>query len=139
MATDTGPDLTVAVDAIEALMDDTCTITLTSGVGDDTLDIATGELVPVGTPTLIYDGRCKVAPAGQDRDRAVNEGGRDVGVREYKGSIPLTAPTPPRGSVLTITSSRRDPELVGKSFEVKDLLMSTFAVQRRMSLELRQS
>lgn len=138
MATETGPDLSVAVSAIEALMDDTCVITVDSGVDDDVLNEASGELVEVGAPEPLYSGRCKVAPAGQDRDRQVIEGGRKIAVREYRGSIPLDAPVPPRGAILVITSSRRDPELVAKEFEVKDVIMSTFAVQRKLSLELRQ-
>lgn len=119
-------------------MDDTCDIVTDTGVGDDVLNPDTGTLVTVGVPITIYSGRCKVSPAGQDRDRAVEEGGRNIGVREYRGSVPLSAPVPPRGAVLTLTSSRRDPALVGKAFEVKDVVMSTFAVQRRLVLELRQ-
>lgn len=138
MATSNGPDLSVAVGAIEALMDDTCTITTDTGVDDDVLNPATGVLAPVGAPAVIYDGKCKVAPAGQDRDRAIMEGGRSIGVREYRGSLPLDAITPPRGAVLKITSSRRDPELVDKEFEIKDVIMSSFAVQRKLALELRQ-
>lgn len=134
----TGPDLSTARLAVEALMDDTCTITRDAeGFSDDVLDPVTGRLAPPNPDTTsVYTGRCKVSPGGtQPSER--EEGGSDVHARTYNGSVPWDAPMPAVGDLLTVASSHRDPQLVGKSFRVQSVAVSTFLVSRRMQLELR--
>lgn len=134
----TGPDLSVARVMVEALMDDTCTITRDpEQFSDDVLDTVTGRLVPPNPDTIsIYEGRCKVSPQRtQSSER--QEGGVDVYARKYNGSIPWNSPMPVIGDLLLITSSYRDPQLVGKVFRVQSVEVSTFLVSRKMQLELR--
>lgn len=152
MATTTGPDLSFARQQVEALMDDTCVITRDhQGGRDDVLNQDTGELVTkpndeavVYDETSIGDGgrelgaRCKVSPMSADSAaRNVSEGGNPLRTRYYRGSIPWDAPMPAKGDELRLTSSRRDPELVGQLFYVEDVLTSTFLVSRRLVLERR--
>lgn len=138
MATETGPDLESAREAIEALMDDTCTIHRDSeGELDDDLDLITGVLArPVGQPVLVYDGRCKVSKSAVQMKYS-EEAGRAVPVRAYTGGIPVDSPLPAEGDILTVTSSRRDPYLVDQGFRVTEVVTSTWAVQRKFGLELR--
>lgn len=131
-------------------MDDTCTITYdSSGTRDDVLDDVTGALVAPDPDTVtVYDdttvgdggrdlgARCKVSPLRIDPSRS-QEGGLDVQSRAYQGSLPWDAPAPEEGALLTVTSSRRDPDLVGKEFIVRGVGFSTFLVSRRLVLELR--
>lgn len=151
MATETGPDLTVARQAVEALMDDTCEIVHDpQGVADDTLNTVTGELnPPAPDDTTIYDattlgedgrelgGRCKVTPMTRD-PRSTTEGGVAVRTGLYNGGLPWDAPIPPIGAVLTVKTSRRDPDLVDQEFVVKDVAFGTFLVSRKMMLEIRR-
>ncbi len=139
MATENGPDLSSAVEAIEALMDDTCIIVRDpEGTLDSVLDEETGDLEePDGQPVLVYEGKCKVSKSGNQMQYSA-EAGRAVPVKAYSGSIPISAPfLPAEGDTLTVTSSRRDPELVDKRFRVSEVVVSTFAVQRRFDLEWR--
>jgi hypothetical protein len=151
VSTATGPDLSTAREAVEALMDDTCEISWDAqGVGDDVLDEETGDLLaPDPDSGLVYDattlgdggrelgGRCKVASIGRD-PRTTTEGGVAVLTGLYNGSIPWDAPVPPVGATFKITSSRRDPDLVGQEFIVKDVAFGTFLISRKMTLEIRR-
>lgn len=151
MATETGPDLSFAREQVEALMDDTCVIFLDDeGTEDDVLDEVTGELQPPADDTAnVYDettlgyedrpleGRCKVTPQGNDNPRYRNEAGEILSTRWYNGSIPWDSPLPVEGAILRVTSSRRDPELVDQEFRVREVVVSTFLVARRMVLEFR--
>lgn len=138
MATETGPDLSSAVEAVEALMDDTCTISHDpEGELDDMLDVDSGLLVqPFGTPGLVYSGRCKVS-ASHTQMKYSEEAGRAVRIQAYSGSIPVGSPMPAEGDILKVTSSRRDPELVDQDFRVVDVIASSWAVQRKFGLERR--
>lgn len=146
----TGPDLSVARVVVEALMDDTCVITRDEEkFSDDVLDPVTGRLTPPTPDTItVYDssttgaegralgGRCKVSPQNTQPSERL-EGGAEVNARMYNGSIPWDAPMPKIGDLLLIASSYRDPQLVGKTFKVQSVEVSTFLVSRRMQLELR--
>lgn len=132
-------------------MDDTCEITWDpEGVEDDTLNTATGELTPPNPDSgTIYDastlgdggralsGRCKVSAIGRD-PRTTTEGGVAIRTGLYTGGLPWDAPIPPIGSILTMKSSRRDPDLVNKAFIVKDVVYGTFLISRKLMLEIRR-
>lgn len=131
-------------------MDDTCTIIRDSqGTADDVLNTVTGSLVPPAPDTVtVYDGatlgdagrelggRCKVSAADPATD-VRRQGGVDIFETAYNGSVPWDAPMPAIGDVLTITSSRRDPELVGQEFRVTAVGVSTFLISRRLRLDKR--
>lgn len=139
MATSTGPDLAPAKAAVERLMDDTCDIVRAVGPSDDTLNAVTGVLTSPVAATTIYSGRCKVSPQGDVQPREIDEGGDELTHRLFKLAIPLALAPVAIGDDVTITSSRRDQELVGMKLVVREVLQSTFAVSRRMIAERRQT
>lgn len=123
---------------IEALMDDTCTITHDTGTADDAFDEASGKHYPADPDIdTVYEGKCKITAAG-GTDRT-EEAGALPAKSAYRGSIPVGSPPVPLGAKLTVTASLRDPELVGRSFTVRGVIANTMLVQRRLQLELRQS
>ena len=150
MATTTGPDLSAAVEAVEALMDDECVITRDlNGDEDAVLDTnplspTYGQLVDPTDNTAVYDGRCLLkAPAGLV-NRPVEQGGRIYTQGDYELRLPITAmiddpsQEPQKGDKVVMSDSRRDPEVIGLAFRITDVTYGTIAIQRICSLE-RQS
>lgn len=158
MASTTGPDLTTAVIKVEELMDDSCVIYATSDAGE-VFNSSTGE-VEVDLGDVIYDassvstvdgesladdeatgGRCKVSPSIQDL--TPSQTGEQTGTLElfrfYKFAVPIDAPLIPIGATVVVQSSRRDPRLVGAQLRVRELIRSTFAVQQKMLIEMRDA
>lgn len=129
MAT-TGPDLSGAVQAVERLMDDTCSIT-DPGDMDDAVLTESGDLEPRGARTPTYVGKCKIKQA----EARYSDLAGHVAVRaDYEGAVPLGAPELRNGMIWKHLSSRRDPQLVDKRFKVVAVLHSSFAVQRKVLL-----
>lgn len=118
-------------------MDDECVIRRPAegGVDDDELVEATGELEPVGTPKIVYEGKCKVTPTGALAEHAQELGGVHWSVKDYMLSIPADSPMPRKNDEVEITASRRDLELVNSRFRVREVLKSSFLVSRRMLVE----
>lgn len=136
-------------------MDDACVATFNSR-SDDVLDESTGKVIP-GSPVTLYDetttgaggrsladddgtgGKCKVTKASNTADSAgfTEEGGETTGLDLYRFSTPWDAPVLPIGAVVKITSSRRDPDLVGQEIEIKRPIFSTFLINRRYMAALR--
>lgn len=136
MATTSGPDLSAAVRAVTALMDDTCVITRGSDKEDLILDRTTGALVDPETPGTVYAGRCKVRPSGGSYGET---GDVSTLTLVWEGAIPAESDAVIlEGDTWTHTSSRRDPQLVDAVFRVKEVVTSSFRVQRKVVLE-RQS
>jgi hypothetical protein len=147
VATETGPDLSTAADAITALMDDTCTIT--GPLADDRAPA--GELDPVtlqiasDQPVEWYSGRCKVQHAGTSTiAKGADEGGAERRYSQVYLAIPLAtddgAPiaAPQPGMRATITSSRRSPALVGRVVRVLEVQAKTFQIQWKCLGEVRE-
>lgn len=136
----TGPDISAGEQALERIMDDGCDLTRNlSGQADALLNSATGQLVQAG-PQLLYSGRCMV----RGTDGSVLERGGAYPVQSnptlylplsYLRLNPLAEPA--RGDLVIITSSRRDPAMVGRRYEIDDIAGSTFAVARRCKLIFR--
>lgn len=147
MATTTGPDLTVAREAVEALMDDTCIVTRPGDPDDDVLDIDTGEIGSSSTATPVYGpdtlgfedrelgSRCKFKPASDNQPDEQEWGGDTRPRRFYSIGLPWDAPDVQEGDKIDCTSSRRDPLLVGQTFIVREVVYSTMLVQRRVTAE----
>ncbi len=145
MSTTTGPNLATARRAVERLMDDTCVVTRDAdGTLDADFEEATGRLLPQAPETL-YVGPCKVKSEGLlSGTHGAQEGGGTINPRIYTGAIPLdidgvATPVFQVGDLLTITSSRRDPELVGRAFRVGETRYGTFSVSRKFVLEHRET
>lgn len=153
-----GPNLAPAQVAVENLMDDACVIQRNPRfLADDTLNDTTGALVAPGPElTTIYDstatgdsgrslassddtgGKCTVTPipAGLFSNHPVREGGAEIRRQVYRATVPIDAPEIRAGDYLTVTGSRRDPSLVGQTFTVETISHSTFAVSRKLTVEL---
>lgn len=138
MATTTGPDLTPAVRAVERLMDDTCVIVRNpGGVQDAVLNQVTGALVDPDSRDPVYRGKCKIGGTG------LVLGSRTEGGVSFEGetlalSLPLDSPQLLEGDVVTMTSSRRDPQLKGQTFTVIRIIYSSMAVSRKVLVEARR-
>lgn len=130
-----GPDLAGATRAVERLMEDACIITSDPGTNDDVLDTNTGVMSDPVADSVIYEGECLIVPGGTQQ-RSELRGGVDAGVKWYTGLLPKESGVPARGSKLLVTESRRDPELVGKEFAIREVQVNGFLVIRQLGLEL---
>jgi len=144
VATSTGPDLTAAREAVRALMDDECRLLRdmsSDGPMEAVLDTHTLSLVqPAGAGEfLVYQGRCKVQPAGTAFTTAVEREARKA-QREvtYNIGIPFDAPQPREGDSVVVVSARSNDALIGRRFRVGKVLLSTFHLQWKMIAELRE-
>lgn len=141
MATEIGPDLSAGQEAVEALMDDTCVITRNdAGDTDAVLDQNTGQLVQNPASTR-YEGRCLLkAPSGLV-NRPAEQGGMFYTLSTYQLKLPLSeldeSTEPQPGDLVLMTSSRRDPAVVGKQFRILSVDVRTMAVSRVCNLEYR--
>jgi hypothetical protein len=149
MASTTGPDLTDAREAVEALQDDACLITRPSPA---TFNQVTGNM-DSAAPAVVYSaasigdggrsladqdgtgGRCSISYPSSARAGYREEGGRQVLDSVPEARLPLDAPLVKEGDTFTVVSSRRDPQLVNQSFRVSDVIEKTMAVSRRLVLE----
>lgn len=151
MASTTGPDLTVAREAVERLQDDACIVTR---AGVAVLNETTG-VMESPAPTTVYSaasvgeggrsladadgtgGRCSVSYPSNARSGYREEGGRQVLDSVPEARVPVDAPLIKEGDIFTVVSSRRDPQLVTKSFRVSDVIEKSMAISRRIVLEQR--
>lgn len=116
---------------IEAQMSSTCRINA-KGDGGNTTDPETGEVTtPAGE--LIYEGKCRVRPAGtQSQD--VESGGMELASFDYLVTIPFSVSAVLEGHRVTITGSP-DPALVGTLVEVRKVDRGEHISARRLSCE----
>jgi hypothetical protein len=151
MASTTGPDLTTAREAVERLQDDSCIITR---AGAAVLNQVTGKMESPA-PATIYNaaslgeggrsladkdgtgGRCSINYPSNTQPSYREEGGRQILRSVPEARIPLDAPLVLEGDILTVISSRRDPQLVNQSFRVSDVVEKSMVVSRRLVLEKR--
>lgn len=138
MATETGPDLSGATAAVEALMDDTVLVSSNTDPSSWVLNPTTLRLEPPAD-TVIYSGPCKVKPLSTVRPPVSSEGGVSLVVEAYKLDIPIDSPLLPQGSTGALTSSRRFSVAVGQVFEIKSVITKTMAVQASYATERRNT
>lgn len=114
----------------ESLMLDTCTVT---AAGTNVTDDMTGEVT--NTTTTVYSGKCKVqqaAPVGQ----RVDAGQVSTILVGLSVHLPIVgSENVGRGHIVTITSAVLDTSLVGRTFEVHDLALKSFATARRLGCQ----
>jgi hypothetical protein len=120
-------------------MDDVCIVLRDiDGTGDAVLDRNTGLLGD--DPTVpVYSGHCLVGSATLAESAVEREeGGTFVPRGTQAVSIPLQymrdhpEAEPLEGDLVVVVSSRRDPALVGKQFNVVRIVDKTMAVSRKM-------
>jgi hypothetical protein len=138
MTTSTGPDLSGAVAAFRALMDDTCTITRNlNGLGGDVLDEETGQVVPRGVPVEVYSGACLIGGPDATLPNANTEGRVQVDPHYSSINLPVDAPVILKGDILVCTGSRRDPQLVGNEYWIRQVVQESLLISRDLTGELR--
>lgn len=114
--------------AAQALMVDTCTISRTAG---ETTDPDTGQITP--TTTTVYSGPCKVQQmAAIARPEVIAEAA--VFVSRYDLHLPMSVIGVASDDLVTITASVHDPDLVGRTWHIRELAHKTWASARRMSM-----
>lgn len=136
----TGPDVSAGEEALEAIMDDGCSISRDlNGTADAILNQANGQLVQPA-PTIIYAGRCLIR--GSEGSTVERGGAYPVQSNptlylplSYLRLNPLAEPA--RGDLVTVTTSRRDPAMAGRVYQVDDIAGSTITVARRCKLTFR--
>jgi hypothetical protein len=122
---------------VEARMLDTCRLTRDAqGVGDDTLNATTLELVPP-VPTTIYEGPFSIAAYSGVGDENRTEGQREDTRQLWRGSLPITAGPPLYGDTLEVLSIHADGDtsLVGRRFTVVRIGAHTIGVRRTLVLQ----
>lgn len=128
-------NLGIARHAIEALMNDDCTITFDpQATRDDIIDPTTLTATrPPGDTTIIYEGPCSIVPESA-ANQAV-EGGDHRALLRYLIAIPWDAPAPPVGALVHVDASV-DPAMTGTLLRVTSVIGRTRVVVRKLRCEL---
>ena len=112
--------------AAEAIMLDTCTIRRRTG---ETTDPDTGEVTPVYT-TIMTGQKCKVQTRGYwGEPRDIGEAAKVV--LAFEVHLPVSVTGLVTRDEITIDTATSDPELVGRTFRIKDLAHKSLATARR--------
>ncbi|MFI5688603.1 DUF6093 family protein [Streptomyces sp. NPDC051636] len=109
------------------------------GGADDVLNETTGLLEPPdGAGEVVWEGRGAVVPMGQPALLVPLDGSiaQMPTTTAYQAMLPIAAPCASPGDLLTVISSSRDPQLVGRRFRVGDTAVGTFAVVRLVRLQV---
>lgn len=114
--------------AAERLMVDACTI---SRVGVAFTNPDTGEQTKTSIP--IYVGKCQVKSLSGASPTEPGEA--HLLLLTLKLHIPVSATGVRPGDIVAITDATHDPELVGRTFAVKDLAHKTYATSRRLGVQ----
>ena len=115
--------------AAERLMVDSCTIERVTGVKVDPL---TGMDVP--TVESIYAGKCKVQLT-RAQGSTVDASGYLATIQDYELHIPVSAPTPHPGDVVTLTATPGDPERGGRQYRITAVFEKTMQSAQRLTME----
>lgn len=114
--------------AAERLMVDTCTIRRRTGETTDEY----GQISPTyGDP--LYTGRCRVQQAGAQAG-AQQPGEAYVLLLRLEVQLPMSVVGLEVGDEITVTASAHDPDLVDRTFLVRDLAHKTHATARRVQV-----
>jgi hypothetical protein len=115
--------------AAEANMVDACTIQRVTGT---TTNDTTGVVTP--TYTTIYSGRCRVQQVVPIAKPA-HVGEAAVWLQRLVLQVPMSVTGIASDDLVTITASLLDPDLVGRTFHVRELGHKTHMTARRVQLE----
>lgn len=116
-----------------ALMVDACTITRVTG---QSTNLQTG--VVTDTTATIYTGKCRIqniGTAGQGTARPATVAEAQVYQLPLSIQLPMSVIGVLVADVVTVTASVLDPDLVGRTFWVKELAHKTHLTARRLGLE----
>ena len=113
----------------DQLFEDTLTIhspTTAGGFNPDNWSITPG------TNTLIYQGPGSAYPMSARRDRFDVQAEGLIFLRQYRIIIPWTEDEIRLRDIVTVTDSR-DPQIIGRPLEVRDVFVSTNVGYRRIT------
>jgi uncharacterized protein DUF6093 len=116
--------------AAERLMVDTCTITRSSVAFTDP---ETGHQVK--TTTTVYAGKCRIQMQMPGSANASEPGEAYLLMLNLSVQVPASVTGVQPGDIVTVTAAAHDPELVGRTFRVKDLAHKTHATSRRLGVQ----
>lgn len=107
----------------------TCTIR-GAAVGRPTTDPESGKVTPPEAP-VIYEGRCRVRPAGTQQDPR-ESGGAEVFTFDYQVTVPFFVTAVIEGMSCRIDSSP-DGALVGLELEIQQVARGDHITARRLA------
>ncbi len=81
----------------------------------------------------IYAGPARLSPVTYRRDRQELGGGEAIRIRQYRGIVPWDAGDIHIDDTCTVNFSE-DPDMVGKTFDITDILYESELVVRRFSM-----
>jgi len=83
--------------------------------------------------TTIYTGPASISPVTYRRDRQEIGGEESVRIRQYRGVVPWNAGDIYIDDLFTVNFCE-DPDVVGRTFNISDVLYETELASRRLSL-----
>lgn len=131
--------LSGARQTLNKLMVDQCVIAENQDhLASAVLDLETGKLEADTDASTLYKGKCRIVP-GPYRAGSETPGGLEASSRIYVLSIPYTHPKPINVGAEGKLTKCVDKSLVGRQFVVRDILRSTFFVERQLSVEIMET
>lgn len=125
-----GPLLAQGRKAAESGMVDTCSI---KRVSAEVTDPYSGETEQ--TVSTIYTGKCRFQQSGGGAQaQQADVGEAYLLIQRAEIQLPVAVVGLQVGDVVTCTAAGRDPDLVGRSFLVRDLPYKTDATSRRVQI-----
>lgn len=115
--------------AIERLMVDSCTITRAG-----TLSTSDATAQVTSTPTVIYSGKCRVqqkVPVSKPGEVAQ----ATIWLQRLELQVPVTVTGVQSDDQVTVTASSLDPDLVSRTWHVRELGHKSHVTCRRLQLE----
>jgi len=102
------------------------------GTSDDTIDPDTLELSqPDPDFVKIYEGKCYVSSKGWSPQEGMF-GADETTTSRFKIGIPADSREIIKDDIVTILASDRNPNNIGKTFVVKDIIVTTFSVEQSL-------
>lgn len=116
--------------AAEKLMADTCSIVRVTGQ----VEGPGGVITP--TTTTVYTGKCRMMVRTRERlgGSWVEAGEAQVIASRLELQLPVSAPEVLEGDRVTMTVSTLDPVMQGKTYVVRDAMVKTHLVHRRVTV-----
>ncbi len=112
--------------AAERSMVDTCTVRRKT----DGVEGPGGVITP--TWTDVYTGKCRVQVRAETGSQS-NVGEAALILTRHEFHLPITAVGILEGDVITVTASVNDPDLINRTYTVRDVLTKSEATARRVT------
>jgi hypothetical protein len=117
--------------AAEKLMLDACLIRR-EDPNSEVTDPETGVITP--TYTTIYAGKCKIGQAAPI-SRPATIGEAFIWLQRMELHLPMSVSTVESDDLVRLTSSTLDPDLLSRTWRVRDLAHKTYLTARRHQIE----